>query len=557
MKGGDGVNFGQLFEQMTKDYLSQILGWAVKKTGNRDVGEELTQEVFSQFFSAVSKADCVEKPENLLWKVAHYCWCNHLRKSKQQAAAVDLNESIRDDVDFVDDLIHDEMKSIQISSMRREISNLSRLQREAIILHYLDGLSVAETARRLNTTESAVTWHLFDARKKVKKEIENMDAKTNYLYRPGRLSIGVSGDGGPNPDTKWVSGSLIRQNLCLLCYCEAKTLDDLVALTSIPKPYLEFDLDWLVAREFMTLEGKKYSTAFPIISQNHMREIDTLYRDTKDVLIDRVIDYLWEHEKEIRGIGFYGADFPTERLMWAIITMFISFVSRNSPLLTKLKRMDDRPIRPDGGKYIIMAADKSTVDELYPSEILWGGYSGIWSDSCIPGSNTDIYYWLGVNTFANPKYHPEITRADAAARTLLHWIYSSATEPWFNDDKLEPHGKEALAEAIADGLIEKKDDRYAPKFVVFTTEQLEKLREDIYRPLLESVEPVFNDLGKKISSMHKADFPKIIKHYADYHTYIDLWDFGIYTLMYAAQAGKLWMPETPEQGTPLTLVIVK
>jgi hypothetical protein len=36
-----------------------------------------------------------------------------------------------------------------------------------------------------------------------------------------------------------------------------------------------------------------------------------------------------------------------------------------------------------------------------------------------------------------------------------------------------------------------------------------------------------------------------------------LWDFGIYTLMYAALDGKLWMPETPEQGTPLTLVIVK
>jgi RNA polymerase sigma factor (sigma-70 family) len=557
MKGGDGVNLGQLFEQMTKDYLPQILGWAVKKTGSRDIGEELTQEVFSQFFAAASKADCVDKPGHLLWKVAHYCWCNHLRKSKKQAISAELNENIRDGVDFVEDLIHDEMKSMQISRMRREISNLSKLQREVMISHYLDGLSVAETAKRLNTTESAVTWHLFDARKKLKKEIENMDAKTNYLYRPGKLSIGVSGDGGPNPDTKWVSGNLIRQNLCLLCYREGKTIDELLTLTGIPRPYLEFDLDWLVTREFMTLEGKKYSTAFPIISQNHMREIDTLYRDSRDILIDCVIDYLWEHEKEIRDIGFYGADFPTERLMWAIITMFISFASRNSPLLTKLKRMDDRPIRPDGGKYIIMAADKSEVDELYPSEILWGGYSGIWSDSCIPGSNTDMYYWLGVNTFANPKYHPEITRVDGTARTLMHWIYSSASEPWFTDSKLDPHGKEILAEAIADGLIEKNSETYAPKFVVFTQEQLQKLGEDIYSPLLDSIEPVLNDLGKKISDMHKKDFPKNIKHYVDYHTYIDLWDFGIYTLMYAALDGKLWMPKKPEQGTPLTLVIVK
>lgn len=561
MKGGDSVNYGQLFEQMTKDYLPQILGWAVKKTGNRDAGEELTQEVFLQFFFAASKADSIEKPENFLWKIAHYCWCNHLRKSAKQATAVELNENIRDGVDFVDDLIHDEIKSTQISSMRREISNLSRLQREAMILHYLDGLSVAETAKRLNTTESAVTWHLFDARKKVKKEIENMDAKKEYIYRPGKLAIGASGNEGPDPDTKWLRASLIRQNLCLLSYREPKTIDELVSLTGIPKPYLEFDLDWLVAREFMSLEGKRYTTTFPIISKRHMQDIGTLFRDTRSTLIDNVIDYLWEHEKVIRNIGFYGADFPTKRLMWAIITMFISYVSRNSPLLTRLKNREHYPIRPDGGKYVVIASDKSEGQELdpqgYSGEILWGGFSGIWSDSCIPGSNTDMYYWLGVNNFADSKYHPDITKTDGTARTLLHWLYSSVAEPWFTDDKLEPHGKEALAEAIADGLIEKIGDAYKPKFVVFSADQLEQLRENIYRPLMESIEPVLNKLGTKIADMHKADFPKINKSYVDYHTYLDLWDFGIYTLMYAAQDGKLWLPETPEQGTPLTLVIVK
>ena len=425
------------YEKMTSEYMPRILGWAIKKTGNRSDGEELTQEVFVQFFAAVANAARIEKPENLLWKVAHYCWCHYFRQKSKQSVLTMLDNAVNvsDGGDFVFDLMAEQTKTAQISRMRREISNLSYIQREAMILHYLEGLSVAQTAKKLNTTESAVTWHLFDARKKVRREIEQMEAKIDYLYRPGKLSIGVSGDGGPSPDTKWVSGSLIRQNLCLLCYREGKTVDELVSVTGIPRPFLEFDLDWLTAREFLTLEGKKYSTAFPIISKKHMQEIDNLYRDTRSILIDKIIDYLWEHENEIRGIGFYGADFPAERLMWAIITMFISFVSRNSPLLTKLKKMDDRPIRPDGGKYIIMAADKTEVDELYPSEILWGGYSGIWSDSCIPGSGTDMYYWLGVNSFANPKYHPDITRADATTRPLLHWVYSSATEAWFTDDK--------------------------------------------------------------------------------------------------------------------------
>lgn len=560
MKRGDGVDGGQ-FEQMIRDYLPQILGWAVRKAGSKDLGEELAQEVFVQFFSAVSKADRVDKPENLLWKVAHYCWCNHLRKRAKQAAWTELNENLPDSANFVHDLISEEDQVSRIAAMRREISNLSRLQREAMILHYLEGLSVAETAKRLGTTESAITWHLFDARKKVKREMESMSANTDYVYRPGRLGIGYSGDGGPDPDVKFVKNNLIRQNLCLLCYRNPKSIDELTELTGIPKPYLEYDLDWLHDREFLTREGKKYATAFPIISRRHMQDIGTLYRDTRPELIDRIIAYLWGHEQAIRDIGFWGSQFPTERLMWAIITMFISFVSRNSPLLTRLKRMDDRPIRPDGGRYIIMAVDQSEGQEMdpngYQGEILWGGYCGIMSDSCIPGSTTDSYYWLGVNSFSGADYHPEIATSHGSTKKLLHWIYTSVQEPWFSLDKLEPHGKEALAEAVADGLITKDGDKYVPNFIVFTQEQLGRLREGIYRPLLEQIEPVFEKLGVKISAMHKADFPKINKSYVDYHTYVDLWDFGIYLLMYAAQDGKLWMPPTPEQGVPLTLVIIQ
>ena len=550
-----------IWSQVAEENLNKVLSWAVRKTGDRSAGEDLAQDVFTQFYTAVTKAESVEKPENLLWKIAHYCWCNYLRDKSRQSRIMVLDANIPDDKDYASDTISAATRDENIAKMRREIMNLSFIQRESMILHYLDGLTVAQTAARLGTTESAVTWHLFDARKKIKREIESMSIpKSCYVYRPGKLRVGISGGYVENPDTKWINGSLIRQNLCLLCYREPKTVEELTELTGIPRPYLEYDLDWLVDREFMTLEGKKYATSFPIIGRRHMQDVATLYTDTRKDLIDKVIDYLWSHEEEIRSIGFYGCGFPVEKLMWSIITMFISFVSRNSPLLTGLK-MIDRPVRPDGGKYIVMAVDQSEGQELdpngYQGEILWGGYCGIMSDSCIPGSNTDMYYWLGVNNFANEKYHPDIVHADAAKRSLLHRIYTSAIETWFSEEKLEPHEKEALAEAVADGLISKDGSRYKPDFVIFTTEQIEMLRESVYRPLMEDIEPVLSELGSKIAAMHRANFPKIIKSYVDYHTYVDLWDFGIYTLMYAAQDGKLWLPEKPEQGAPLTLVLIK
>jgi PHD/YefM family antitoxin component YafN of YafNO toxin-antitoxin module len=130
-------------------------------------------------------------------------------------------------------------------------------------------------------------------------------------------------------------------------------------------------------------------------------------------------------------------------------------------------------------------------------------------------------------------------------------------KPNFNIDSLTNDEKEKLAEAVQDGLIAKINNRYKPNFVVMTLEQLSKLQEEIYAPLLLSITPKMKELAEIFSEMYKAEFPKACQGYIKYHTYVDLWDFGIFTLMFAAEDGKLYLPETPEKGVPLTLVIIK
>ena len=69
--------------------------------------------------------------------------------------------------------------------------------------------------------------------------------------------------------------------------------------------------------------------------------------------------------------------------------------------------------------------------------------------------------------------------------------------------------------------------------------------------------PVMERLADQIRALHRAGMPKFNQGYLDYHTYVDLWDFGIYTMIFAAQDGLLYLPKTPEEGTPLTLVIIR
>lgn len=124
-------------------------------------------------------------------------------------------------------------------------------------------------------------------------------------------------------------------------------------------------------------------------------------------------------------------------------------------------------------------------------------------------------------------------------------------------DGLSIAEKEKLAESVQNGLITKINNCYKSNFVVITPEQLAQLQEKIYAPLLETIAPKMKELAEIFRDMHRAEFPKTCHGYIDYHTYMDLWDFGVFTLMFAAVDGKLYLPETPEKGVPLTLVIIK
>ncbi len=558
MKQADGTD---IYNSLTEKYAGILLRWAVKKTGSRQDGEDLAQEVLLQVFVYLSKGNEIRKTDNFIWKVAHHCWCNYLRKLKQVNELIPLDENLAANRSVIDELAENDFLQSEISRMRRRIGDLSKTRREAMILHYLDGLSVRQVAEKLAITESAVKKHLFEARNRLKRELDEMKTDTSYVYRPGRLVLGISGLPPEEPDTARINDNLIRQNILLLCNTAPRNIDELAELTGIPKPYLESELEWLTKREFLAREAKKYATIIPVIGLKHRQKIGELYTDGKGIeLIERVIKGLCEKESEIRSIGFYGSDFSTDRLLWPVMMLFLSYFSRNSEMAVRLKKRDSREIRPDGGKYYVIGNDLSDGQDVDPDGYFrpkeWKDFYGIVSGSCAGEGEYDSYYWLGLYNFTAQEYHPDIINGSTYVRKAWHRLYCGLTDPGFDIDRLTEDEKEMLTVAVQKKFVSKENGVYKPQFLIFKEKQLMKLQDEVFRPLLEGISSGIDELAGVISGMHIENMPKINRGYVDFLTYLDLWYYGIYAFIRAASDGLLYMPETPGEGSPLTLVLV-
>lgn len=451
----------QLFEEITKEYSLQILKWAYKKCGDSDRAEELAQEVMVQIFSAIRKSAAegkqIEQVEHFVWKIARYVWCHSLRKSTRYVMCP-LQEDLRDESDFAGELEEREEQKQRITELRKQVSRLNYLQREILVSFYIDGLPQKTIAERLGISESAVKWHLHDTRQKLKKEMaEDMKQQNeqNYVYRPRTLLMAINGEMPPKADIVPLEDSMVRQNLCVACYEEPKSLDELAELLGIPKAYLEFDLQWLVDREFMTGESGKYATTFYIRSESEKQECYKVYGRLREQVSDVIVTGLLEAEDKIRKVGFYGSDLPMEKLLWVLIYNFCGYYQYED-----VDRKLEHPIRPDGGRYFPLGyLDDSDLITNWEVDNRGFAYNGPLKD--------EGFSWFGLYNFEYSgiidmidRFTPENDRMN---RLLVELVRNDFDISFVGEER-----KHDLAKLVEQGYVKLQGDKAVPQFVVMT-----------------------------------------------------------------------------------------
>ena len=252
--------------------------WCYRRLSNTHDAEDLSQEILLEAILSYRKACDKGTPP-----VAFYPWFwgiaqNRLRlfyRSRKKQAVL-LGETVGNlsdsepyyfDLCDIDEAIVAEEERARLTF---ELSLLSRIQRECVVLYYLQNRSVKEIARILGIPEGTVKSRLFDARKNVKKgmeePMENNETKNKRLsYAPAELNM--CGSNGIPSHWHFLQDTMVKQIL-VACAYEGKTVREIAETIGVAPVYFEEKIDYLLKNRFIkeTAPGT-YIDDFPIVPQ--------------------------------------------------------------------------------------------------------------------------------------------------------------------------------------------------------------------------------------------------------------------------------------------------
>lgn len=342
-------------EMKTEDILKfydDLNRLAASKCESRYDAEELVSETMLAAVAFVSRGGTIEHPKTWLANTLMHKYNDSLRRRYRRPVIVNLEDCVQI---AQDDAETDEITdcSEEYAKVRQEINYLARITREVLILYYFGGNSVTEIARRLRIPEGTVKSRLAAGRAQVRKGLDTMEVKENYL--PGKLYVSYAGSSGAKDEPiSLVEDDLIAQNLLILAYGRPLYMQELSRMIGIPTAYIEPIVDRLVDGELMArTDGEKYYTDFVIYKKKDMLE----RFDGQLKFVEEHFDKLWGcmHEliNKVNGMKF-GEKLNPRQLKklerYAVMLALQTFFQ-------EMKQEQRFPDRKDGGRWIAVGTE--------------------------------------------------------------------------------------------------------------------------------------------------------------------------------------------------------
>lgn len=463
-------------------YVDKVYAYAVRRTFTDDEAGDLSQEILLTALKTLPKLHDKEKFEPWFWRIAENVTKSFSRRMGKQRAMFSY-----DIPDIPDDEPDDDF-SEEYGVLREKIAYLSKIYREITVLYYYDGLSIKNIAERLKIPEGTVTWRLSEARRKIKKEFDDMEESA---LRPGKLRIDIYGtgnyDGIEKPFPSAYVNDALSQNILLYCYDEPRSIEEIAKYTGVPAYYVEDRVENLVRRNAVACETKgKYFTDFLIFDDSYGIFCEQNAEKTMLPVADKVGAALKKIAEETYLLDHFKGEQSKSDLFYLYAVLTLDYISHKR----QKKGAADIEQKYDGYRWNYI------------------GFNGNGKHEMLKFAKA-----ISMNT-----YHPYVTKN--GGKSYKHTVYNSVGKyrRMMYDYQINAcvdiltkgstDLKNDAASAIKDGYIVRNDDgTMKVKIPAFTSEQLKKINEIIEK----NFSPVSDDFFKRADiffAEYKKVFPK-------------------------------------------------
>ena len=478
------------------EYVDKVYAYAVKRTFSREEADELSQEILFTLVKELPKLKCESRFEPWLWGVAENVTRSFRRKQGRQRAmySYDFPESWFEQPAESDE--EAEENEALYGLLRSKIAMLSAMYRDIIILYYYDGLSTKQISERLGIPEGTVTWRLSEGRKKLKKECNDMEESA---LRPVKMWIGIYGsgnyDGKERPFPSAYINDALSQNILYCCYEQPKGVEELAKVCGVPAYYVEERIDNLIKREavFEPVKGK-YQTNFIIRSDKYGIYCEEHAEEALKPVHAKVREALHNIALEAATIDFYRAEKSEEDLFYLYGVLAFDYIRANyytnpfPPIKEKY----------DGNRWNYVAGvETGAHPEINIRFNVCGNQEGRYKHC--------VYSHFGGLTYREMMWDKYI---DACEKIITGGTCADSEET--------EQGKDAMANAISDGYILRREDGSlfvtVPAFTMQQKKQFDAIVQKYVAPLMEEYTACVENFLKG----YKKLFPKHLQMDADY-----------------------------------------
>ena len=366
-------------EKTITEYLKHIFGFALKRCKSIQDAEDLTQEIATRAFRALLIKDDVADMGKFIWTVAHNALSNYYRDTAKSMVGVSIDE--------VAELIADPHSEIgaddnteSIHRLRSEIAYLSKLQRRIVVAYYFENRKQTDIARELGIPYGTVKWHLFEAKKELKRGMDMMRKTSDLKFNPIKFhSIGINGSAGTKSLDEFFRSTL-SQNICYCVRNTAKTVNEIADDLGVSPVYVENEVEFLAEYGFLQVQKDKLIVNFIIseptvellIMQNNMykRAAELFANDLYDELVSSgILDdpdiQCSQSDESVSLTESHKAD--RNFILWSLIP-YITAWSGEGLMDKGISFEEVATIRPDGAHNICHAAvvpDEMILPEDY------------------------------------------------------------------------------------------------------------------------------------------------------------------------------------------------